>query len=93
VLLGGAVREVEPGDVHARLDHSAEHLRVARSGPDRCNDLGRPDGAHDGGGYPADRRPKKRPLLASDDEKIWLTRLKSRRKFAEAFMPETGGYE
>src|SRR5438105_14250772 len=33
-----AVREVQPGDVHARLDHRAHHLR---------RDARRPDGAHD----------------------------------------------
>ena len=40
VLLGGAVREVQPRDVHARLDHAHEHLGVARGGADRGDDLG-----------------------------------------------------
>ena len=39
VLVGGAVREVQPRDVHARLDHPHEHLRVARGGADRGDDL------------------------------------------------------
>jgi hypothetical protein len=37
-------------------------------------------------------RSKKRPHLAHDLEKIWLTTLDSRRKFAEAFTPDTGDY-
>ena len=86
-----AVREVQPGDVHPRLDHPPEHLRLARSGPDRRDDLGRSDGAHAAEATPADGRRKKRPLLAQDLEKIWLTALDSRRKFAEAFTPDHGG--
>ena len=39
VLLGAAVREVQPRDVHAGVDHADEHLGVARGGADRGDDL------------------------------------------------------
>jgi hypothetical protein len=40
VLLRRSVREVQPGDVHPRLDHAGEHLGVARRRPDGGDDLG-----------------------------------------------------
>ena len=40
VLLRRAVREVQPRDVHARLDHAHEDLGIARGGADRGDDLG-----------------------------------------------------
>jgi len=39
VVLPGAVREVQPRDVHARLDHPHKHLRVARGRADGGDDL------------------------------------------------------
>ena len=39
VLLGGAVREVQPRDVHARRDHPLERLGIPRGGADRGDDL------------------------------------------------------
>ncbi len=39
VQLEVAVREVEPGDVHPRVDHPREHLGLAGGGPDRGDDL------------------------------------------------------
>jgi hypothetical protein len=39
VLLGGAMGEVQPRDVHARLDHPHEHLAIARGRSDRGDDL------------------------------------------------------
>ena len=39
VLLERAVRVVQPRDVHARLDHAHERLRLARGGADRGDDL------------------------------------------------------
>ena len=39
VLLVRAVAEVQPRDVHARLDHPDEHLGIARGGADRGDDL------------------------------------------------------
>ena len=40
VLVGRAVGEVQPGHVHARLDHRDERVGVPRGGPDRGDDLG-----------------------------------------------------
>ena len=65
VLVGAAVREVEPGDVHPGLDHPPEDLRLARGGADRRHDLGRTDGAHDGGGYPREWSPEKKAALSA----------------------------
>ena len=39
VLLGGAVGEVQPGDIHPRLDHADQHLGVTRGGSDGRDDL------------------------------------------------------
>ena len=39
VLLGAAVGEVQPGDVHPRVDHLDEDLGVARGGADGGDDL------------------------------------------------------
>ena len=39
VLVGAAVGEVQPRDVHTGLDHADEHLGLARGGPDRGDDL------------------------------------------------------
>ena len=39
VLVGGAVAEVQPRDVHALLDHAHEDLGVARGRADRGHDL------------------------------------------------------
>src|SRR5215218_5834981 len=39
VLLGGAVGEVQAGDVHPRLDHADQHLGVTRRGSDGRDDL------------------------------------------------------
>src|SRR2546421_12446254 len=41
-----AVREVQPGDVHARLDHRAHHLRRDARRPDGAHDASAPDLAH-----------------------------------------------
>ena len=40
VLLVGAVREVEAGDVHARLDHLAERIVAVAGGTHGADDLG-----------------------------------------------------
>src|SRR5256885_13302750 len=41
-----AMREVQPGDVHARLDHGAHHLRRDARRSDRAHDPRAPDLAH-----------------------------------------------
>ena len=65
VLLGCAVREVEPGDVHAGGDHLLEDVRALRGGADRRDDLRR--------AHALWTLPTKSPLLATDLRKSMLT--------------------
>ena len=55
VLLGGAVGEVQPGDVHPRLDEPGEHLGFAGGGADGGDDLG--PARHGPPRYPRSRTP------------------------------------
>ncbi len=65
VLLRAAVREVEPGDVHARLDHLLEDLRVLGGWADRRDDLRR--------AHAIWTLPTKSPLLATELPETMLT--------------------
>ena len=62
VLLERPVRVVQPRDVHARLDHAHERLRLARGGADRGDDL---RAAHAAQGIGRRRRVCARPCGAS----------------------------